>query len=653
MNSSTLCRNCGRKIPSDAPQGICPTCIFGLVGKASEATAGSHDAPETPKLADVVKAFPHLEILETIGHGGMGAVYRVRQIALDRMAALKLLNVRLANDPLFQERFAREAKLMARLVHPNIATIFEFGQSADYCFLLMEFIDGINLREAIRAKSTASAEALRIIPQICDALQYAHDQGVIHRDVKPENILLDKYGRVKLVDFGLAKLTGNSTGQISLTGTQQIMGTMNYMAPEQRELTRTVDHRADIYSLGVVFYELLTGELPLGKFSEPSLRANSDQRLDPVVMRTLEKDPEARYQSASEVKTAVNAASNLGPAAGSDNFPWESKTASRDEPTLPFQLGDNIETWTTSGLARMTDIGLRLEYHRKHKWWGYDQGIGKTVLPFNEIDSVRLKHGPISRGIEIRTRSLECLADILGTTGRGIILKTKPVDDNIRNRLFDRLCSILGQHPETGPGIQQVEAVRNRLQGPLAALALTAGFNLVASLVALAALFFFLWSWHGPTQPLAVSAPLFSELFFPPVEGNAQVDAQVGGVQGDDSGKSVSASPARGTNSSASTAMNLNSMSGRQLDMFISLLVVAGLGGVLGMFQLYAWNQTRLMQSYWTGIAGFISALTPLHPGWIFGLPTGIWGLVAMGNEASYSIFESSQPDVPKKPRKS
>jgi hypothetical protein len=169
----------------------------------------------------------------------------------------------------------------------------------------MEYVDGPNLRQLERAGKLSPREALQIVPQICEALQYAHDEGIVHRDIKPENVLLDKKGRVKIADFGLAKILGREPQDFHLTGVGQIMGTPNYMAPEQIEHPQSVDHRADIYSLGVVFYEMLTGELPLGKFAPPSRKVQIDVRLDDVVLRALEKEPERRYQTASQVKTAV------------------------------------------------------------------------------------------------------------------------------------------------------------------------------------------------------------------------------------------------------------------------------------------------------------------------------------------------------------
>jgi hypothetical protein len=153
-------------------------------------------------------------------------------------------------------------------------------------------------------------EAIAIVPLVCDALQYAHDQGVVHRDVKPENVLLDKAGHVKIADFGLAKLLHHSPRDFTLTHSRQVMGTPQYMAPEQIERPSDVDHRADIYSLGVMFYEMLTGELPLGRFAPPSQKVQIDIRIDEIVMRTLEKEPARRYQQVSEVRTELDSVSS-------------------------------------------------------------------------------------------------------------------------------------------------------------------------------------------------------------------------------------------------------------------------------------------------------------------------------------------------------
>jgi serine/threonine protein kinase len=191
----------------------------------------------------------------------------------------------------------------------------------------------VNLRQAIASGSLQAKDALAIVPQICDALQFAHNEGIVHRDIKPENILIDKKGRVKIADFGLAKLLGQDHSPDSLTATHQVMGTIRYMAPEQMEGSREIDHRADIYSLGVVFYEMLTGELPLGRFAPPSERVQIDVRLDEVVLRSLAKEPQRRYQQANDVKTDLDNISHSPPPAappkvalppqGAANFPME------------------------------------------------------------------------------------------------------------------------------------------------------------------------------------------------------------------------------------------------------------------------------------------------------------------------------------------
>ena len=259
-----------------------------------------------PSVHEIAQLFPQLEVLELIGHGGMGAVYKARQPGLDRLVSLKILPPRPGNDPGFADRFTREARTLARLSHPHIVPVYDFGQAGSLHYFIMEYVDGPNLRQVEQSGKLTPREVLKIIPQICEALQFAHDEGIVHRDIKPENVLLDKKGRVKIADFGLAKLLGQPPQNFRLTGTRDVMGTPHYMAPEQVEHPQAVDHRADIYSLGVVFYEMLTGELPLGRFGPPSSRArdvNIDVRLDEVVLRALEREPERRYQQASQVKT--------------------------------------------------------------------------------------------------------------------------------------------------------------------------------------------------------------------------------------------------------------------------------------------------------------------------------------------------------------
>jgi len=306
MNSSPSpksCPRCGLTLPEQAPGGLCPACLL----KHSLEDPAPNAQPPEAELQELAAAFPQLEVEELIGQGGMGRVFRARQPHLNRTVALKLLSAERADDPEWQERFTREARALARLSHPNIVQVYDFGDKP-VPFLLMEHVDGVNLRQAMDTGGLTTGEALALIPKLCDALQYAHEHGVLHRDIKPENILIDTEGRVKLVDFGLAKLRDEGALPFTLTQSSARLGTLAYMAPEQVEKPADVDHRADIYSLGVVFYEMLTGELPLGRFPTPSEASGIDPRLDGIVMRTLEKKQSKRPDSAKELRTEIERA---------------------------------------------------------------------------------------------------------------------------------------------------------------------------------------------------------------------------------------------------------------------------------------------------------------------------------------------------------
>jgi len=330
---SNTCPQCHAVLQADAPQGLCPACLLAAVALPTEAGTAPPPKVPPPTREQVAAVFPQLEILELIGTGGMGYVFKARQPKLDRLVALKLLPPHLGADAAFAGRFEREGRVLARLSHPNIVTVHDFGfaplstlnpqlstSQTGFYYLLMEFVDGVNLRQAMRAGRFTPVQALEVVPKICEALQFAHEQGILHRDIKPENILLDAKGRVKLVDFGIAKLVDDGRAELplgldaeaaqqrgpaTLTSATAALGTPSYMAPEQRDRPAEVDHRADIYSLGVVFYEMLTGELPVGKFAPPSAKSASDPRMDEVVLRALEQQRERRQQSAGEVKTQV------------------------------------------------------------------------------------------------------------------------------------------------------------------------------------------------------------------------------------------------------------------------------------------------------------------------------------------------------------
>ena len=279
----------------------------------------SRQGPATEAAAEAVTTntdlqIPGYELLELLGKGGMGEVWKARQISLDRIVAVKLLPPKLARDQEFVSRFEKEATALAALSHPNITQIIDRGIAGEHYFFAMELVVGRTLREVMNAGRPASFESLRIGAAIARAIDYAHELKIVHRDLKPENILLDARGHVKVADFGLAGMRG-SAKDLALTATAVAMGTVNYMAPEQRRDAKHVDQRADIYSLGVMLYELLTAELPIGRFKLPSERVKGlDPRLDVLIGAMLESDPEARPARASSIAEQLEAmiASGVG-----------------------------------------------------------------------------------------------------------------------------------------------------------------------------------------------------------------------------------------------------------------------------------------------------------------------------------------------------
>ena len=301
-------------MPEGAPETQCPRCIMAEIMVPTQAGEPVAQIPTlTPE--ELAPLFPQLEILECLGRGGMGVVYKARQKSLNRLVALKLLAPERAGDPEFAVRFEREAHALAALNHPNLVGVYDFGQAGEYYFLLMEFVDGVNLRQAMKAGRFSPEQALAIVPPVCEALQYAHEHGIVNRDIKPENLLLDKEGSVKIADFGIAKMLGAHLGArhadaAALTemgdygesrsqavgmsdygeSRSQAVGTPDYASPEQLNGQAT-DHRADIYSLGVVLYELLTGELPADKLQPPSRKVQIDVRLAAAAARLGDPGP--------------------------------------------------------------------------------------------------------------------------------------------------------------------------------------------------------------------------------------------------------------------------------------------------------------------------------------------------------------------------
>ena len=396
MDTKSICPSCQKPLAPDVPMGLCPECLIKAgFPTGGDTETGARSAFTPPTVEAIAKLFPQLEVLELIGKGGMGAVYKARQKRLNRFVALKILPPGIGQEPAFAERFTREAQALAQLNHPGIVTLYEFGETEGQFYFLMEFVDGVNLRQLLANSRVSTREALAIVPQICDALQFAHDQGIVHRDIKPENILMDRRGRVKVADFGLAKIIGSEATSPfgvppsggpdrlkpelqTLTDAGKVMGTPQYMSPEQIQAPGEVDHRADIYALGVVFYQMLTGELPGKRFVAPSSKVQIDVRLDEVVLRALEKNPALRYQQVSEVKTLVETivATPPGSSRREEAQTENSESGKPDEFSTAMaasedkSLGEHIIKWCWIILTSALAV-LFIYYETGSKLWTY------------------------------------------------------------------------------------------------------------------------------------------------------------------------------------------------------------------------------------------------------------------------------------------
>jgi serine/threonine protein kinase len=557
MSQPKICGQCEKEIPAQAPFGICPICVLDLAQEKSPAPTDTESHPsaadQIPEPHQLTGKFPNLEIVSLLGHGGMGAVYLARQTSLDRIVALKVLSHSLAEDPSFTERFAREAKTLAKLTHPNIVTVFDSGQAGDASYLVMEYVDGVNLRDAIAAHEIDPSRALAIVQQVCDALQHAHDTGVIHRDIKPENILIDRNGHVKIADFGLAKLLQPQPEQYSLTGTRQVLGTRNYMAPEQIENPESVDHRADLYSLGVVLYELLTGELPIGRFAPPSNKSGCSQRLDDLVMRTLEKDPGQRFQKASMIGSAVRELeSSTGPA--SVRTPLV-EAVTRAENVSNFSVGDRRPLTTpvpftismlksevsfaktgnvafnlakASGMVHLYDDRIELEYQvvdpvnsvtselRTQKvalkdlasvqlepsLWGGSR-LRFQAMSLSAVESIpKSKQGTFS--IDVSHRDKATAEEFADAAARAIVSRNPNRSSAVRRRNVS----------EPTVTLEEVVLVDERLKVPKIGFYCCAVLNLLVGL-SMTAFFLIalsdekLWSWFVAGSPVAEQALIF------------------------------------------------------------------------------------------------------------------------------------------------
>ncbi len=628
---------------SDSPE------FAGAAVIPTQDSAGRFTAPAPELLAPY---FSQLEIVELLGQGGMGTVYKARQTMLDRTVALKILPPEVGRDPAFAERFTREAQALAKLTHPNIVMVFDFGETNGYYYFVMEYVDGINLRQSLQLGRVSPTEALAIVPQICDALQYAHDEGIVHRDIKPENVLLDRRGRVKIADFGLAKLVGTPQSGLALTGTQQVMGTPHYMAPEQLERPTTVDHRADIYSLGVVFYELLTGELPLGRFAPPSRKAAVTADLDQVVLRTLEKEPAQRYQQASELKTAVETL----PAEPTAQEPRLPPVIDTPKARVPFSIGDVYGGLAKAeGILRFDGQQLTFEFRVKDEFVGVvSSGIKNISVPVSDILAVDLRSGWFNYTLELVTDQLATLHDIPRAESTRARLQIAKRDVPAASQLVHEVNRALGRptygnaasvHPAVGGAAPwsppdawrswndvDLPQVKREIRAPANGLLLLGILNCLAPFLLVFVLLIPLWSDERQASPPQQAARTHV-LEIPAVEFRIK-----GNEHFFDEGATTPRSIV--VQQTAADSFEVHESALPNLPwVFIALMAMLATMLPQAIVMILAAVRIKQLESYGLGVFAAVAAILPFHPLFLFGIPIGIWTLVVLGRRRTKIAF--------------
>ncbi|MEP4079730.1 protein kinase domain-containing protein [Haloferula sp.] len=406
--ASSTCPDCGTALPEDSPQHLCPSCLLKQAFASRTVDQGPDQTPP-PSPEEIAEKFPQFEITECLGRGGMGVVYKARQKSLNRWVAIKVLAPERVDDEKFAERFSREAQTLAQLNHPNIVTVHDYGETGGLYFIVMEFVDGVNLRDLLQDGKIESGQALTIVPPICEALQYAHEKGIVHRDIKPENLLIDREGRVKIADFGIASLVG-AAGEES--------GTPPYMAPEQTAHTK-VDHRADIYALGAVLYEMLTGERPASPLDLPSQKVQVDIRIDDIVLRALSKEPERRYRTANEFQSVVETVVEKRAFANPPTIPTAPSAAPTADPVNQARGNRILPIIAVILAALITVAAIPLGL----LWFIAPQKVDNTV-PFHKV-GFHVSHPDVISGNSSITRNVRQghETDWSPSTGQELTLK--------------------------------------------------------------------------------------------------------------------------------------------------------------------------------------------------------------------------------------
>ncbi len=597
-----------------------------------------------PTPHELGRLLPQYRVDSQIGQGGMGAVYRAYQPSLDRPVAIKIMSARFANEPSFAERFAREARTMAKLGHQNIVNVYDYGQTDKICYLVMEYVDGVNLRRAMREGTLTAEQGLAIVPQVCEALQFAHDEGIIHRDIKPENILLDKKGRVKIADFGLAKLIDNDPKQFTLTGSRQILGTVNYMAPEQIERPNSVDHRADIYSLGVVLYELLTGELPLGRFRLPGEKFAGHAALDQVVVRTLEKEPERRFQQASEFRTAVEQArssSGFRPIGTPPSAPpVTSEQQLQPKPSgirLPRVAYTSVNPWhgltMTRGIISADKNDVIINYATRDNIIKSSilSQSGKHVLPFALISNAEFHEGWFRHVIVLTIDVVDDYIALPTKTPGTLTFSVDSLAVKDARTVVNAIRAGIGQPPLPvtleKPEIKRAK-VQKRLAWPAVGIAATALINTAI----LPLLFIATWFLAGANEKFENASTV--SVSTPMIERQTAENNAVKETNSNTGMKDVEQSVAQST---IRESFGLG-ITARQT--FAWNLVVALAYLVIGAFLLSGAYSMSLLRNWRWCLAMSILCIIPIHPGFFLGIPVGICSIVQLSRFNTREEFE-------------
>ncbi len=369
----STCPRCGSPMPKQMLGGLCPACVR-RVAMMEESAVEGHDAGDSmpapeevkkvagkwqpPALEEMQALLPQYQFIALLGRGGMGAVYKAVQVSLEREVAIKVLPSDLCEDEEanFVERFKNEARMMAKMKHPAIVDVYEFGETAEgLLYIAMEFIDGTDVAKMIHSQGRLPPDyALAITAHVCDALAFAHGSGVIHRDIKPANILIHRDGTVKVADFGLAKQSDPALS--GLTKTNMAVGTPDFLAPEALIPGLPLDGRADLYAVGVMLYQMLTGELPRGMWTMPGEKLGTDPRFDAIISRAMQTDRNARYSSAWEIRreldrivsepfTAADAELGSNRVAAIESAPVADPTRRATIPSSPSKAMDSLRSF--------------------------------------------------------------------------------------------------------------------------------------------------------------------------------------------------------------------------------------------------------------------------------------------------------------------